>query len=317
MQHAMVALIGPQEWTRSIGKETSSTSFGVGALKKDDKVITTLYPSKYPEKVWSLLFALSLPKTVYLNIDRIDRDLGETLIALDLMDKKNGRLHVGPSVDPSRLDPVIKGTVVEGYGRFDPNPATFREELFDIPPPHPTEGCDIIVDQSFNVKGVGCVVLGFVTGGRVRRHQNLIALPGQKRTLVRSIQVHDKDHEEAPAGARVGLALKNIEPEDLPRGCLLTEDEGSVTSTDRLRANFVVSRYWKEEIQEGARFHLWSSLQFTPVRIENIERGGPGGSQMECDIEVESRIWNRKGEKMGLVFLDSKGFRMFASGESI
>ncbi|MBN1538842.1 MAG: hypothetical protein JW939_01760 [Candidatus Thermoplasmatota archaeon] len=317
MEHALVTLIGPLDWARSVGKETSSTSFGIGSLKKDDKLVTTLYPSRYPEKIWSLLFSLSLSESVFLNIDRIDRDLGETIIALDLLGKTGGSVHIGPLVDLTMLGSVIKGTVVEGYGRFDQNPATFREELFEIHPPGPSDGCDIVVDQAFNVKGVGCVVLGFVTRGSVSRHQNLTAFPCQKRTVVRSIQIHDRDFDEAPAGARVGLALKNIEPEDLPRGCLLTEDEGSISSTDRLRARFVLSRYWKEELLEGSRFHLWSSLQFTPVQIENIERGRAGELSIECDLNLESGIWNRKGEKMGLVFLDSRGFRMFASGESI
>lgn len=317
MEHSIVTLLGQNDWARSVGKETSSTSFGIGALRKDERIVTTVYPSKYPEKIWSLLFTISLSENVYLDIDRIDRNLGETIIALDLIQKRKGSIHVDPLVDVSMLGSIVKGTVVEGYDEFDPTPATFREKLFDVPIPHIQEGCDVIVDQAFNVKGVGCVVLGFVTNGIVRKHQNLTVFPGKKRTIVRSIQVHDRDHDEAPAGARVGLALKNIEPEDLPRGSLLTSSEEGLVSSDHLTGRFRVSRYWKDEIPEGARFHLWSSLQFVPVQLRKIDQGGPGEREMTCDLHLDGQAWARKGDRLGLSFLDSKSFRLFAAGESI
>ncbi|MGA1819581.1 MAG: EF-Tu/IF-2/RF-3 family GTPase [Thermoplasmatota archaeon] len=317
MEHTIVALLGPGEWTRSVGKETSSTSFGIGALRKDERMITTVYPSKYPEKIWSLLFPLSLSDRIYLNIDRIDRELGETIIALDLMRKKTGSIHVDPLVDRSSLGSIVRGTVIEGYDGFDPSPSTFREDLFELPPPAFREGCDVVVDQAFNVKGVGCVVLGFVTRGAVTRHQNLSVYPARKRTIVRSIQVHDRDHDNAPAGARVGLALKNIEPDDLPRGSLLTSAEEGLLSSDRLSGRFRISKYWKEEIPEGARFHLWNSLQFVPVQLRNIDQGGPGEREISCDLYLDGQIWARKGDMLGLSFLDSKSFRLFAAGESI
>ncbi|MGA1793902.1 MAG: EF-Tu/IF-2/RF-3 family GTPase [Thermoplasmatota archaeon] len=317
MEHAIVTLLGQNDWARSVGKETSSTSFGIGALKKDDRVVTMVYPSKYPEKIWSLLFPISLSESVYLNIVRIDRELGETIIALDLVQKNVGNIHVGPLVDISLLGTIIKDTVVENYQNFDPDPALFRETLFEVPIPMVQDGCDVVIDQAFNVKGVGCVALGFVTRGAVRKHQNLAVYPARKRTIVRSIQVHDRDHEEAPTGARVGLALKNIEPEDLPRGSLLTSSDEGLVSSDHHSGRFRVSKYWKEEIPEGARFHLWNSLQFVPVQLRNIDQGGPGEREIICDLQLDGQLWVKKGDRLGLSFLDSKSFRLFAAGESI
>jgi selenocysteine-specific translation elongation factor len=318
MKHAMVTLLGPLDWARSIGKETSSTSFGIGVIKHDDIVVTTIYPSKYPEKIWSLLFSLSLSDQVYLNIEKIDKDLGETIIALDLLDKKNGHINIDPLVDISVLSSIIKGTVVENYRQFDPDPAIFREKLLGTDPLDHSGVTKLIIDQSFNVKGVGCVSLGFVMGGTAKKHQELITRPWEKRTIIRSIQVHDKDHVEAPAGARVGLAMKNIDPDDLPRGCLLAPAEVDVMGVDSFKGSFRISRFWKDDIPEGSRFHLSNSLQFIPVQLKDVKISEKDGERfLECNVEMENRGWLLKESKLGLAFLDSRSFRLFAAGETI
>jgi selenocysteine-specific translation elongation factor len=174
------------------------------------------------------------------------------------------------------------------------------------------------VDQAFSVKGVGTVVLGFVTNGEVRRHQELFAKPKGKRTQVRSIQVHDKDHESSPAGSRVGLALKNIDPEDLPRGTALISDPSEIEVSEHLTARIRISDHWKDKVKEGDRYHLWTSLQFVPVMIKDVEGSIEGSAgQVTVKLEAESRVWFRKGLKVGLSFLDSRSFRLFAVGETI
>ena len=87
------------------------------------------------------------------------------------------------------------------------------------------------VDHAFNVKGVGVVVLGVVTSGVVQKHATLNVLPGGKSAQVRSIQKHDDEFDVAGEGDRVGLALKNVEVEDLDRGAVLTNDSSIKTSS--------------------------------------------------------------------------------------
>ena len=71
------------------------------------------------------------------------------------------------------------------------------------------------VDHAFNVKGVGVVILGVVINGVVQKHASLNVFPGAKTAQVRSIQKHDDEFDVAGEGDRVGLALKNVEVEDL------------------------------------------------------------------------------------------------------
>lgn len=311
MDHSILTLLGPREWAHSIGKETSNTSFSVRALKKDDRIATVLYPSKYPEKIWSLLFPLALTDMVLMNVDRIDKELGETIIALDLANMKDGSYHVSEMVDRSRFDALIRDTVIEKWKEMDPDPNIVREEILNIENSWPGGPDAVVIDQAFPVKGVGTVALGFVMSGTIRKHQELLSYPNEKRTQIRSIQIHDKDHAEAPAGARVGLALKNIDPEDLPRGCVLSTGEGGIEKKETLDLDLEISRFWKEELKEGANMHLWSSLQFVPVTVEKVT------GQKRVRVRPESPVWSSPASRFGLAFLDSKTFRLFAAGETI
>ncbi len=316
MDHLLITAIGPSKWVRELGKSSSETSFSVYVNKKDDRIVTLAYPSKYPEKIWSLLFSIELGSEIYLYIDRMDRMMGEIIITLDLLNKSKGKLFVHPEVDRDLFEASVKGTVVEGYEEFDGETATLRERLFEIPPVEQKGGPMVVLDQAFSVKGVGTVVLGFVREGEIRKHQEMIAYPKGKRSVIRSIQIHDKDHNEAPVGARVGLAMKNIDPDDLPRGSILTSSEGNFEVGDEFEILARISDHWKEPIAVKMHFHLSLSLQFVPFSIESIS-GGDGSFREIWKIRSESPIWYRRGDTISLVFLDSKSFRVFGSAEII
>ncbi len=70
-----------------------------------------------------------------------------------------------------------------------------------------------------------------VTSGFIQKHATLNVLPGGKSAQVRSIQKHDDEFDIAGEGDRVGLALKNVEVEDLDRGAVLTNDPSIKTSS--------------------------------------------------------------------------------------
>ncbi len=318
MDSVTVCLLGPTDWARSVGKESSDTSFGVSAIKRDDRVVNIVYPTKYPDKIWSLPFSLYLSDRVYLKIDKLDRELGETVIALDLLGKTNGLVNVDPQLDVHRVSAMLKGTVVEGYKEYDPNPAVLREDLTGIAPGPSGGPTRVVVDQAFNVKGVGCVALGFVTSGSVRKHQELSIAPGTATTQVRSIQVQDRDFDSAPFGTRVGLALKGVEPEDVPRGCCLHSNDQGVLQGSTLKMELRPSRFWKEPISEGAKLHMTSALQFVPITIGPVERTGtgPDSGAFRTTITTESPIWYSNGEMFSVCFLDSRSFRLIAAGKS-
>ena len=106
------------------------------------------------------------------------------------------------------------------------------------------------VDAHFNVKGVGVVVLGFVAQGSIKKHDTLKLLPTEKTAQIRSIQKHDDDADFAISGDRVGLALKNIESEDLDRGFVLTNDPDIKYATT-ISGKAQLVKYWPAPLKEG------------------------------------------------------------------
>jgi len=75
-------------------------------------------------------------------------------------------------------------------------------------------------------------------------------LPGEQAITVRSIQKHDDDFDWAAEGDRVGLALKNIESDDLDRGFVLSSDPAIQTRTS-LEAQATLVKYWPAPLTAG------------------------------------------------------------------
>ena len=315
MSHRIICAIGPHDWSSSIGKLGSDTSFSTYALKRDETIVSIIEPSKFPEKIWSLLFSIYLGDEIYILLDDLNRNTAEVLLSLDLMGKTDGFISVDDRIDPDTLDKVLKDNVVENYIPFEPDPAIMRERLFDLPLKHSDAPLTVVVDQAFNVKGIGCVVLGFVMSGTVKKHQEISVLQGSINTQIRSIQIHDKDVKEAPRYSRVGLALKNVDPEQLKRGTILTDDGSLFNTGQTLTSRMRVSPFWKARIEPGMRFHAHHGLQFSPCEVMDTTPQEDGFIDMT--LEFESPFSIIRGGLLGLVNLDSKTFRLFASGETI
>jgi selenocysteine-specific translation elongation factor len=121
------------------------------------------------------------------------------------------------------------------------------------------------VDHSFSVKGVGEVVLGFVRQGIVKKFQKLELLPSGKEVLVRSIQMHDKDYEEAPAGSRVGLCIKGATAEEMRRGTVLSEPQACSVS-GKVRLQFTPNAFYSGGPKDGS-FHVTAGMQTIPAKL--------------------------------------------------
>jgi len=120
--------------------------------------------------------------------------------------------------------------------------------------PNSREGeCIIPIDHTFNVKGVGTVVvLDAIKQGAVKAFDRLKILPSGKDILVKSIQMHDDPVTECKSPARVGLAIKGIDADHISRGDVLCS-LGSLdlkVATDPISAGFIKSPYYKGNLTE-------------------------------------------------------------------
>ncbi|MBU4031374.1 MAG: hypothetical protein KJ773_00075 [Candidatus Thermoplasmatota archaeon] len=314
MNTTMLCVLNSETLATSLGKKGTESDITLYNHKQGEKAISVVMPTRYPDKLTPLLYSLFLGSEVFMVIDKLDRTIGEELVACDVMGKTKGTIFLENYITPEQIKPLLSGTglsgwqIVEGLG----NPNEMREELMareSIPIPGPTR---VSIDHSFPVKGLGTVCLGIVDQGVVKKHQELTIYPTGKKSLVRSIQVHDNDVTEASSGNRVGLAMKGVEPEDIGRGTILAE-EGVLAVKNRLDLTVTINKFWKGALKNGMVVHAASGLQFIPA---TITMGGElkAGQSGKLHIELESPMALSSSDAVIICWLDSVGSRVAGKG---
>ncbi len=266
------AILTDLELAGRLGKRGTETDLTIFDHKKNEFVLSLVVPHRFPEKLPPLLLALGMADAVVLSARELSRALGEVVVACDLFAPPAGMIFAPGPILADQLAPLLKGTLLESYpivtSHFE-----VADFLLDVHRhPRKVEGAMVLVDQSFDVKGVGAVVLGKVHGGPVKVHQKLHVLPHGGEAQVRSIQIHDDDHTEGPAGVRVGLALKGVEVKDLPRGTVLAES-AKLATTEAVDGPFALNRFFKPAPAPGQVVHVFMGLDDVAGRIESVAGG--------------------------------------------
>ncbi len=314
MKTTVISILNSEKLAASLGKKGTESDITLYNHKQEERAISAVCPSRYPEKLAPLLFALYLGSEVFMVVDRLDKTLGEEIVACDVMGKARGRVFLDNYITPDQVKPLLKDTamrdwpVVEGMG----NPNEMREELM-AREPVPREGpTRVSIDHSFPVKGLGTVCLGIVDQGIVRKHQELRIFPTEKKTQIRSIQVHDNDVDEAGSGSRVGLAVKGLEPEDIGRGTILAE-EGILQVRKELDLTLSVNRFWKGVLKSGMVVHAACGMQFIPgtVTMEGELKAGQSG---KIHVALETPMAIAPTDSVVICWLESVGSRVVGKG---
>ncbi|QCD44233.1 selenocysteine-specific elongation factor [Campylobacter mucosalis] len=100
-----------------------------------------------------------------------------------------------------------------------------RDYLFNLKPKkRDEEGLfRYYIDRAFSIKGIGSVVTGSVLSGSVRVGEKLYNYDLAKEVLVRNIQTHDQNTQNAGTSSRVALNLTGVELSELKKGQLLSK----------------------------------------------------------------------------------------------
>ncbi len=274
MGNLNVAVLGREGFGARLGKKGTSSDITFYNLKRGEDTVTFVEPTKYPERLAPLFFAVSIAKMAVVVVDQIGPSFGEMALMLHSAGIERGYIFLS-GVQRDKVAQLVKGTLLEAYEIFDGDVNSLRETMIS----HASHGMEaaagggaggcVAVDHAFNVKGTGTVVLGTVMCGTVRRHDEMRVLPGEKMAQVRSIQKHDDDFDSASEGDRVGLALRGIQPEDLGRGNLLTSCS-SFETAHRLEAQAELLRYWPGPMDAGTVVHVGHWMQFVQGKIEEV-----------------------------------------------
>ena len=90
----------------------------------------------------------------------------------------------------------------------------------------------LFIDRVFTLRGIGTVVTGTLTGGSLRRGQQIILYPNNLETHIRSIQSHGRELEVAQPGMRTAINLPDLRVDQIKRGDVVTlPDHGTPSST--------------------------------------------------------------------------------------
>jgi selenocysteine-specific translation elongation factor len=260
-------VLGKQDIAAEFGKKGTVTDISLYDRKESDIIKTWVTPNGFPEKIQPLLQAINLAEFVIFYVDKLDKFTGEQIIALDSLKKDKGILSHSFEVDESKLDSMIKGTVIENYAKVEPD--KIKEEMDKIEPIIKEGPSEMIVDHCFDVKGVGTVILGKVTVDKIKQYDNLKLYPLGSDVLIKSIQMHDDPVAEAVCPARVGLAVKGVKPDDVGRGDIISQ-EGAVLVNSEIQLEFTKSPFYKNEISEGQMCLVSVGLQIKAAKFSSI-----------------------------------------------
>lgn len=317
MVNLNVAVLGHAGYSKFIGKCGTTSDITLYDLKKGENTVTLIEPTRYPERLAPLFFAVSMADIALLVVEEISPEFGETIVMLDVAGIERGYIVLKNYLESSQLAPLVKGTVVEKYTLMEDDGIALREKLLqdvqDIPVIQKNEATSgvVSIDHHFNVKGIGTVVLGGVEKGRIRRHDSLTIYPVEKAALVRSIQKHDDDCEDAIAGDRVGLALKNIDADDLDRGYVLSNDK-TIKISDSIKGEAQLVGFWQLPIREGMILHVGHWMQFVPARVVSINDDGDWRTP-DLVLELEKELVYIPGDRAVLHYLDAGKLRVAGS----
>jgi selenocysteine-specific translation elongation factor len=298
--------LGQTEFVKELGKKGQSSDITTYDSKKDDRIMTYAIPSGYPDKIQPLITAVNLGEYSIVNVDKLDRFLGEQIVALDLLRLDRGFLLHSYGVDSETLKGLLKDTVASSY-KIEQNIESLKESINSLSSVKKDGPSIIHIDNIFNVKGVGMVVLGILKQGVVRVHDELILFPQKKKVTIKSVQMHDKNVEESHSPARVGLALTGVSFGEITRGDILSNFNHFTSADQELIVNFDMVPFYKNDLSENHSYLLSIGTQIKPAKIEKL-----GNNKLKI---LSEKIFSFKaGDIAILLNPDSKGIRIVGSG---
>ena len=296
-------VLGKQDIASDFGKKGTATDLTLYDRKESDVIKTWVTPSGFPDKIQPLFQAINLAEYVIFHVDKLDKFTGEQIIALDSLKKEKGILSHTFEVDESKLDAMIKGTVVEKYTKVDQD--KIKEEMDKLEPISNDGPSEMVIDHCFDVKGVGTVILGKVTIGKVKQYDNLKLYPAGIDVLIKSIQMHDDPVTESICPARVGLAVKGAKPDEVGRGDIISED-GVVDVKTELELDFQKNPFYKSEIAENQGCLVNVGLQIKAAKFTSIS---------PLKLTFEKPIVCKKDQIAVILKPESTSIRILGSGK--
>lgn len=178
---------------------------------------------------------------VYLNkMDLVDDELG------DLVELEMRELLEEYGYDSTKT-PVIRGSAINALkGEESGADSIFKlmealDTHIEIPERDLTKPFVMPIENAFLVKGRGCVAIGTVKEGIIKRGQDaeLLGKGIKMKTVVTDIEAFKQSQKQCQAGDHVGLLLRGIKADLATRGMCICA-QGAYTQHDSFEAKIYV-----------------------------------------------------------------------------
>lgn len=345
---ANIAIIGSEKSGRTslahnLGKKGTESDITLYNFVKGERVYSFVDANGYPESLKPLIQAINLSDIALVCVPSggLNAQVGECIVALDLLANKRG-LFVITMSDKSnpvaiselseKIKAITRGTNLEKWESIPVSTVTFegmeslKEKIFSLGDETAAANSAlnalpkrVIVDHFFNVTGIGCVALGVVTQGILNMHDKLTVFPINRPAEIRSIQSNDVDIKSAPAGTRVGLALKGVQSKEFDRGYIISEKE-EVSSGLNLKCRLTK---FTQELGVGDSVHLFVGLQVVPATVDRISIDGKEatkaspGSLCDAVVNTQKAIAYSKNDRFLIAQLNNPKQRFVAGCEVV
>ena len=199
---------------------------------------------------------------------------------------------------PFENAPVVPTSTVTGEG-FEALQNALARVLGDAPPPRDVGKPRLPIDRVFALRGIGTVVTGTLTGGKLARDAAVITQPSGRVGHIRTLQNHGRDVEAALPGTRTALNLPEFDAIG-GRGEVVTLAElGSPTGTLDVQLTRTERTPRARPLKDGTHVRVYHGSGAWTARVRLLDRGSllPGGTAA-ARLIFESPIFAFTGDRL-------------------
>ena len=154
------------------------------------------------------------------------------------------------------------------------------------------------IDRAFLIKGSGLIVTGTVASGSIKVDESLMLVPQNISVRIRSLQVQEKQEQEAVSGQRCALNIVgDVEKDDIERGDCLVDPRTSETTT-RIDARVMLLQHAPFPIKHMSPIKLYIGARRISARLALYgEKTLAPGQGCLAQLQVESGIHCCRGDR--------------------
>ena len=237
-------------------------------------------------------------------------DLGQTeIVTNQIRERLSGTLFA---------DSLIVSTSVRTRTGIQNLVNALASELAKTEPQRDIYKPRLFVDRVFTLHGIGTVATGTLTGGPLRRGQQIVVYPANLETRIRSIQSHGHELEVAQSGMRTAINLSDLGVDQIKRGDVVTLPSCGAPSSTLIVLIKKMSRIYDEKIvthslKNGSSIYVHHGTSRIAGRIRFRENGSlAAGGEKVAHLQLASPIFAFSGDHF--VLRDSSEQNTIAGG---